>query len=179
MAYFEQLVLNGLLMGAIYALAAVAYTLVYGVVKMVNFAFGELFMLGAFLTATLMMDQVTLFGHAMAMPGMGFGTAAALAMAMVAALGGLIDRIAYKPLRSAPRLAPLITSIAVSVVLQSLAQAAWGPGSQLFPGQPFEHVPAIALGPDLVIEGTEWVVMLAAVLAMVGVHLFVHRTVLG
>ena len=56
---------------------------------MVNFAFGELFMLGAFLTATLMMDQVTLFGHAMAMPGMGFGTAAALAMAMVAALGGL------------------------------------------------------------------------------------------
>ncbi|GLS14170.1 ABC transporter permease [Hydrogenophaga electricum] len=179
MAYFEQLVLNGLLMGAIYALAAVAYTLVYGVVKMVNFAFGELFMLGGFLTATLMLDKVTLFGTDIAMPGLGFGTAAALAMAMVAALGGLIDQVAYKPLRSAPRLAPLITSIAVSVVLQSLAQAAWGPGSMLFPAMPFEHVPAIPLGPDLLIEGTEWVVMLAALLAMLGVHLFVHRTPMG
>jgi len=179
MAYFEQLLVNGLLMGAIYALAAVAYTLVYGVVKMVNFAFGELFMLGGFLTATLMMNEVNLFGAVLPMPGLNFGVAAVLAMAIVAALGGVIDQVAYKPLRNAPRLAPLISSIAVSVVLQSLAQAAWGPGTIRFPDMPFENVPAISLGEDLVIEGGEWVVMLLAALAMLAVHQFVHRTTLG
>lgn len=179
MAYFEQLLLNGLLMGAIYALAAVAYTLVYGVVKMVNFAFGELFMLGAFLTVTLMLEQVTLFETVLPMPGFGFGTAAAIAMAVVAALGGLIDRVAYKPLRSAPRLAPLISSIAVSVILQSLAQAAWGPGTVRFPGDPFGALPALPLGTGLVVEGPEWVVILLALATMAAVHLFVHRTELG
>ncbi|MDF5815727.1 hypothetical protein P4054_08715 [Pseudomonas aeruginosa] len=62
MEYFAQLLLNGLTIGAIYALAAVAFSLVYGVVRMVNFAFGEFFMLGAFITVSLMLDQISLFG---------------------------------------------------------------------------------------------------------------------
>lgn len=61
MEYFAQLLLNGLTIGAIYALAAVAFSLVYGVVRMVNFAFGEFFMLGAFITVSLMLDQISLF----------------------------------------------------------------------------------------------------------------------
>ena len=113
------------------------------------------------------------------MPGLGFFTAAFLGILIVAILGGVIDKIAYKPLRNAPRLAPLISSIAISVILQSLAQSAWGAGSVPVPGQPFDAVPALHLSESLVVEGGEWLVMLLAVVAMLTVHGFVQKTTLG
>lgn len=179
MSYFEQLLINGLVLGAIYALAAVAYTLVYGVVKLVNFAFGELFMLGGFLTVTLMSQHIALFGVDVPMPGLGFFVAAPLAIVAVSALGALIDRVAYRPLRNAPRLAPLITSIAVSVLLQSLAQTIWGPGSMRFPSLPFAGLPSLRLGSDVTVQGSDLLVLGCALLAMAGVQLFVGATSLG
>ncbi|AUG01629.1 ABC transporter permease [Pseudomonas sp. 09C 129] len=178
MLYFEQLLINGLMLGAIYALAAVAYTLVYGVVKMVNFAFGELFMLGAFITLSLMLPELSLFGYQVAMPNLNFFLAALVAMVAVAALGALIDRIAYRPLRNAPRMASLITSIAVSVLLQSLAQTVWGPSSLSFPETPLTRLPALQLG-EIMVTGVEWLVMASALVAMIALQLFVHYTSLG
>ncbi|MFT0172641.1 ABC transporter permease [Paraburkholderia mimosarum] len=178
MLYFEQLLVNGLMLGAVYALAAVAYTLVYGVVKLVNFAFGELFMLGAFITLSLMAPEISLLGHVVPMPGLSFHAAAPLAIAAVAALGALIDRVAYRPLRNAPRLAPLITSIAVSVLLQSLAQTVWGPGSLRFPDTPLSQIPAVHLG-QVSISGSNLVVICAALVAMAGLQCFVRFSSLG
>src|SRR4051794_26210414 len=114
MIFFGQLLVNGLMLGAVYALAAVAYTLVYGVVRLINFAFGELFMLGAFFTVSLMMSSVKLFGADVRMPSLPIIVAAPIAIVIVSALGLVIERVAYRPLRKAPRLAPLITAIAVS-----------------------------------------------------------------
>lgn len=179
MPYFEQLLINGLMLGAIYALAAVAYTLVYGVVKLVNFAFGELFMLGGFLTLTLMSTQISLLGYLVTMPALNFFVAAPLAIACVAALGALIDFVAYRPLRHAPRLAPLITSIAVSVLLQSVAQTVWGPGSMRFPAMPFATVPSLHISQDLSVSGSDMVVFGCALLAMIGVQVFVSCSSLG
>ncbi|SAL02278.1 inner-membrane translocator [Caballeronia fortuita] len=179
MPYFEQLLLNGLVIGSIYALAAVAYTLVYGVVKLVNFAFGELFMLGGFLTLTLMTKQMTLFGIQMPMPGLDFYIAGPLAIAGVAALGALIDVVAYRPLRNAPRLAPLITSIAISVLLQSVAQTVWGPTSLRFPPLPVGGLPPLSLGVDLTVTPSELAVFGCAIVAMIGVQFFVSATSLG
>ncbi|SAL01720.1 inner-membrane translocator [Caballeronia pedi] len=178
MLYFEQLLINGLMLGSVYALAAVAYTLVYGVVKLVNFAFGELFMLGAFVTLSLMAPEVSLLGHVVPMPGWSFYAAAPAAIVAVGVLGALIDRVAYRPLRNAPRLAPLITSIAVSVLLQSLAQTVWGPGSLRFPDTPLSHIPALHLG-QVSISGSNLVVILAALVGMVGLQLFVYYSSLG
>ncbi|WP_208451972.1 ABC transporter permease [Burkholderia cepacia] len=174
----EQLLVNGLMLGAVYALAAVAYTLVYGVVKLVNFAFGELFMLGAFMTLSLMAPEMSLLGRVVPMPGLNFWVAAPVAIAAVGALGVLIDRVAYRPLRHAPRLAPLITSIAVSVLLQSAAQTVWGPGSLRFPDTPLTQVSAIHLGP-VSIGGSNLVVICAALVAMGGLQFFVNYSSLG
>ncbi|KXV03521.1 ABC transporter permease [Caballeronia megalochromosomata] len=179
MPYFEQLLLNGLVIGSIYALAAVAYTLVYGVVKLVNFAFGELFMLGGFLTLTLMTKEIALFGIQVPMPALSFYIAAPLAIAGVAALGALIDVVAYRPLRNAPRLAPLITSIAISVLLQSVAQTVWGPTSLRFPPLPVGGLPSLSLGADLTVTPSELAVFGCAIVAMLGVQFFVSATSLG
>ncbi|BCQ29441.1 ABC transporter permease (plasmid) [Caballeronia sp. NK8] len=179
MAYLEQLLLNGLVIGSIYALAAVAYTLVYGVVRLVNFAFGELFMLGGFLTLTLMAKEIALFGIQVPMPALGFYIAAPLAIAGVAALGALIDVVAYRPLRNAPRLAPLITSIAISVLLQSVAQTVWGPTSLRFPPLPVGGLPSLSLGADLTVTPSELAVFGCAIVAMLGVQFFVSATSLG
>lgn len=178
MLYFEQLLINGLMLGSVYALAAVAYTLIYGVVKLVNFAFGELFMLGAFLTLSLMSPQLTLLGETVTMPGLGFFSALLLSLVLVALLGVVIDRVAYRPLRHAPRLAPLITSIAVSVVLQSLAQSIWGAGSLRFPDTPLSAIPPLQLG-ELSISGPNLVVMVAAMASMLALQLFVLYSPLG
>ncbi|MCK0195850.1 ABC transporter permease [Ancylobacter sp. 6x-1] len=179
MDYFGQLLANGLVLGAIYALAAVAFTLVYGVVRLVNFAFGELFMIGAFLTTSLMLDEVSLFGTPVPMPGLSFPLAALLAIVLTAGLGVVVDRIAYRPLRKAPRLAPLITSIAVSVVLQSLAQTIWGAEELRFPEFSLAAYPPVVLFGSIYLSVMDLVVMAAALLAMIGLTLFVSRSSLG
>jgi branched-chain amino acid transport system permease protein len=123
MEYFFQQVINGLTLGAIYGLIALGYTMVYGIIGMINFAHGEIYMLGAFisLVAFLIFSSISSGSVALAL-------LAALLVTMVftALWGWVVERMAYRPLRGAPRLAPLISAIGVSILLQNFVQIAQG-----------------------------------------------------
>lgn len=173
-----QYLFNALMLGAIYALAAVAYTLVYGILEMINFAFGELFMFGAFLAVSLMLPQVSLFGFMVTMPGLPFLLAAPLAILIVAAMGYLIERCAYRPLRFAPRLAPLITAIAVSVALQNLAQSVWGAQEVAFPSFFLLEAKPIQIA-GAYISVVEIAVIVTAAIVMTALHFYVKMTRMG
>jgi branched-chain amino acid transport system permease protein len=173
-----QFFFNALMLGAIYALAAVAYTLVYGILEMINFAFGELFMFGAFLAVSFMLPQVSLFGLMVPMPGLPFLLAAPLAILIVAGMGYLIERCAYRPLRFAPRLAPLITAIAVSVALQNLAQSVWGAQELAFPSFFLLEAKPIQIG-GAYISMVEIAVIVTAAVVMTALHFYVKKTRMG
>lgn len=119
---FFRVLLIGVSQGALYALVALGYTLVYGILELINFAHGDVFMLGGMISATIVVQLFALGEN----PAVGI-LVAALLVSLVVAMGGCallnatIERIAYKPLRSAPRLAPLITAIGVSFILQNVA----------------------------------------------------------
>ncbi|MBP5857514.1 hypothetical protein KAJ83_10880 [Marivibrio halodurans] len=179
MDFFGQLLVNAIMLGAIYSLAAIAYSLVYGVVQLVNFAFGELFMLGAFICISLMLPSVRLFGLEAPMPALPFLLAAPVSIAVVAAIGVVVERLAYKPLRNAPRLAPLIAAIAVSVLLQSLAQSVWGAEELSFPSFALSDLPPIILFDSIYVSVMEIVVLITALVSMLGLTLFVRRTRMG
>ncbi|UCD79935.1 MAG: branched-chain amino acid ABC transporter permease [Desulfobacterales bacterium] len=115
MDLFFQLLVNSIIAGGIYTLVAIGYTMVYGVLKFINFAHGDLAMVGAYITYFLIQ-----YVGLPILPSIG------IAVITVAALGILIEKIAYKPLRDAPRLAPLITAIAVSIFLQSAVMLLFG-----------------------------------------------------
>ncbi|MDA8327973.1 MAG: branched-chain amino acid ABC transporter permease [Betaproteobacteria bacterium] len=125
---FQQLI-NGLVLGSVYALIALGYTMVYGILGLINFAHGELAMIGALIALTTI---AALSGFALPVPlVVAAGLLAAISVCMV--LGYAIERIAYRPLRNAPRLAPLITAIGVSIVLQNVAMLIWGRQYLSFP----------------------------------------------
>ena len=114
MAQLLEQFINGLVLGGIYALIAVGYTMVYGIIQLINFAHGEIFMFGAYLALML----ITVFN-------IPFWVALPASMLLCALLGMLIDLVAYRPLRNAPRLSALITAIGISLVLQNLARMIW------------------------------------------------------
>lgn len=119
---FIQQLINGLSLGSIYALIALGYTMVYGIIKLINFAHGDIYMVGAFVGYTMINSF-----------GMGFFPALLTAMALSALLGVLIERIAYKPLRNATRIAVLITAIGVSYLLQNGMLYFFGAEVRAFP----------------------------------------------
>ena len=119
--FFQQLV-NGLSIGSIYALIALGYTMVYGIIKLINFAHGDIYMLGAYV-GFISIAQLHL----------GFFPALLLAMVVCGVLGVVIERIAYKPLRHATRIAALITAIGVSYFLEYSTQKIMGPGVKTYP----------------------------------------------
>ena len=122
MDIFLQQIANGLILGSIYALVALGYTMVYGILGLINFAHGDICMIGA-LTALTVAQALT----AMGLPApLALPLAALAAVAVCGALGVSIERVAYRPLRRAPRLAPLITAIGVSILLQYSAALIWG-----------------------------------------------------
>jgi len=185
--YFLQQLINGLSLGSLYALIAVGYTVVYGIVQLINFAHGEIFMIGAFgaYATWMVMGQPTDWGQELSLlvmlPVMILG-----GMAASVAVALMTERWAYRPLRSAPRLAPLITAIGVSVFLQEFIRLfyGWIPG---FPDAkraiPFPAVAGIS-GQTLQVGGV--VVQMSAVftlaaLAVCTVFLwyFVNRTRTG
>ena len=114
-------IVNALTLGGIYALIAVGYTMVYGIIKLINFAHGEIYMMGSFMGILLVGVGVPFF---LALP---------LSMVLCALLGIFIDRLAYRPLRAAPRLSALITAIGVSLFLQNLAMLMWSASERPFP----------------------------------------------
>lgn len=169
---FLQQVANGLTLGSIYALVALGYTLVYGILGLINFAHGEVVMVGAL---TALAASKFLLAAALP-PAVVFVLAFLLAAAVCMALGVVIERIAYRPLRNAPRLAPLITAIGVSIILQQLAMMLWGRSYHAMPQLLPET--AFALG-GVQITMIQLVIIGVAGLTMAALLVLVNRTRLG
>jgi branched-chain amino acid transport system permease protein len=174
---FPQQLVNGLEAGSLYALIALGYTLVYGILEMLNFAHGDVFMVGGFLAAGV----AGLFVH----NGVAAIPAALVVTGMVAAamggsglLGVGIERIAYRPLRNANRLAPLITAIGVSLLLQSVVQVQISPAPVLVPSNALTPQTKFQFG-NVSTPFVDATLFVAAVLLMVGLDLFVFRTRFG
>jgi branched-chain amino acid transport system permease protein len=169
LAEFLQQLLNGLSLGAIYALIALGYTMVYGVLRFINFAHSDVFMVGAFIGyfAGRIVPEGTLWGGLVVLLA---------AMAGCAVLGMLIERLAYRPLRGAPTLNVLITAIGVSLLLEYSGQVFFGAAPRTFPA----ILPSanFTLG-GLVLSSNQLVVIIVAVLLMIGLELIVHRTKIG
>jgi branched-chain amino acid transport system permease protein len=133
-AYFFTISFIGLTNGAVYALVALGYTLVYGILELINFAHGDVFMLGGMFSATMILSVFNLKQHA-STGSLAVAIVVSLFVAMAACglLNAGIERVAYRPLRGAPRLAPLITAIGMSFILQDVALAWKGPGYTAIP----------------------------------------------
>jgi branched-chain amino acid transport system permease protein len=123
MEYFVQQLINGLTLGAIYGLIAIGYTMVYGIIGMINFAHGEIFMIGAFVSLLSVM-VLGMFG--ITWVPLALLTTLIVTMALTAVYGWSLERIAYRPLRGSPRLAALITAIGMSIFLQNYVQLLQG-----------------------------------------------------
>ncbi|MCC2668388.1 MAG: inner-rane translocator [Armatimonadetes bacterium] len=124
-----QNLIIGLQVGAVYALIAVGYTMVYGVLRLINFAHGDVYMVGAYVGLTLARQ----FGFEFTSTPFGFAVVFFLTTAICALIGVLIERLAYRPLRSAPRITALITAIGISLFIEAGAQMIWGANPQFFP----------------------------------------------
>lgn len=162
---FLSYLLTGISLGSVYAIIALGYTMVYGIAKMLNFAHGDVIMIGAYMVF-IAMNQL----------GLPPIVAILFAMIICTALGILIERIAYKPLRSASSLAVLITAIGVSYFLQNMALLIWGSTSKSFPS--VVSFPKIQIG-SLSISGETTVTILVAALVMVGLTTFINKTKMG
>lgn len=169
MSEFLQQLLNGLSLGAIYALIALGYTMVYGVLRFINFAHSDVFMVGAFIGyyAGKLVPEGTLWGGLIVL---------LIAMAGCALLGMLIERLAYRRLRSAPTLNVLITAIGVSLLLEYSGQVFFGAAPRTFPAI-FPVTNFNVSG--LVISTNQLAVIIVAALLVLGLQLIVYRTKIG
>jgi branched-chain amino acid transport system permease protein len=135
MQYFIQQLINGLTLGSLYGLIAIGYTMVYGIVGMINFAHGDIFMVGAFIALIAILGMAQAFGSFVPLA---LVLVLIIAMALTALWGWALERIAYRPLRGSFRLAPLITAIGASIFLQNFVQMTQGarskPIAPLLPG---------------------------------------------
>ena len=123
MAYFLQQLINGLTLGAIYGLIAIGYTLVYGIIGMINFAHGEIYMIGAFIA---LISFLILEPSGGAMVIVALVVVLLVTMLLTAVYGWALERVAYRPLRGSPRLAALISAIGMSIFLQNYVQLSQG-----------------------------------------------------
>ncbi len=170
----QQLV-NGLTVGAVYALIALGYTMVYGILELINFAHGEVYMLGAYL-GIIVLGFFTVTGLTAASLPLAILLTVILSGIICAAYGATIERIAYRPLREAPRLAPLISAMGVSIFLQNYVMLTQGATDKVFP--------AVIPEKKLIFFGAEITylqvfIMAASVIMMAGLHLFIMRTKMG
>ena len=174
MDIFLQQILNGLVLGSVYALVALGYTMVYGILGLINFAHGDVVMVGA-LTALSVMTGIAAAG--LGLPGpLVVLLALVVAMGACMLLGFSIERVAYRPLRRAPRLAPLITAIGVSILLQNIAMLVWGRRYHTFP-QLITPTPHNVFGAT--ITDVQILIIVVSALIMAGLLALVHFTRLG
>ncbi len=172
MDIFLQQVINGLTLGAVYAIVALGYTMVYGIIQLINFAHGEVVMIGAMVAFTVI--------NALAPAGLpplvvvAIGTGCAIPVCML--VGYSMERLAYRPLRRAPRLAPLITAIGVSIILQHLAMMVWSRNVLAFP-QIIEIRVHTFFG--AAITNVQIVILVLCVAIMAALAALVYRTRLG
>jgi len=176
METFLQQLVNGLVLGSIYALIALGYTMVYGVLGIINFAHGEVLMIGALVSLTLIQGMIMLTPF---LPGwLILALVLQITMAVCAALSYTIERVAYRPLRNAPRLAPLISAIGMSVLLQTIAMMVWSRDPLMYP-QLLPSLPIQLFNSAVTITGKELIIIAVAFLVMCALLLLVERTRLG
>lgn len=161
---FIQQLFNGLMLGSTYALIAIAFTMLMGILNMLNFAIGEVFMLGA------------IFGLTFIKLGLPIYPAFLLAVLLAGVVSLIIERFSFRPLRHAPPLVPLLSTIGFSILLQNTAENIWGSERSQFP-QWMEPVD-FHIGP-LLFSSTQIIIFAVAVLLMVGLDLFIQRTRIG
>jgi branched-chain amino acid transport system permease protein len=175
METFLQQIVNGLVAGSLYALVALGYTMVYGILGLINFAHGEVLMVGALVALSIIVHLMAVFPGLNGIVVLAIGMLAAMPVCM--ALGYSIERLAYRPLRNAPRLAPLITAIGVSFFLQVLAMILWGRGyhsfPQLIPTSPLQLIEGVFISP------VQLTTIALSALMMGGLMVLVNRTKLG
>src|SRR5438309_4073897 len=179
-----QQLINGVSRGSVYALIALGYTMVYGIIELINFAHGDVFMLGTFTAITFVgffgiNDQNPALNYPLAVIGVLILTFI-VTMGVMGLLGVLIERVAYRPLRNAPRLAPLISAIGVSYILQNTGQVWKGPAIVNFPDIFPDEFYRIAVGSGvLTIRSKAILIFLVSVGFMILLTFFVQRTKLG
>ncbi|MEK7245569.1 MAG: branched-chain amino acid ABC transporter permease LivH, partial [Pseudomonadota bacterium] len=177
MEYFTQQLINGITLGAIYALIAIGYTMVYGIIGMINFAHGEIFMIGAFVSIITFL-LLGLFGVTWA--PLAILVALLATMILTPLYGWALERVAYRPLRHSPRLAALITAIGMSIFLQNYVQLVQG--ARIKPLQP-----VVTGGIEIMRQGDiavtlssmQILIVVLTVVLMAGFTLLIQRTALG
>lgn len=169
---FIQQLINGLVLGSMYALVALGYTMVYGIINLINFAHGEVLMVGALVSWTVVTHL-----EGSSLPGWAL-LALSLVVAMLAcmALNYVIEKLAYRPLRNAPRLAPLITAMGMSLLLQTLAMIIWKPDYKpypiLLPDEPYEILGAT-------INMVQILILAVTAVTLAGLMFLINGTKLG
>lgn len=175
-ANWVDLIINGVARGSVYALIALGYTLVYGILFMINFAHGEVFMAGAF-TALFAAFALAEHGVLNTNPILSIGILFVVSMITSMTVGIVLERVAYRPLRGAPRLVPLITAIGASLFLQYTFRGLYGAQARAYPRINILEGTWTIFGAD--VARTQVVVILGALLLMVGLNLFIARTRTG
>lgn len=163
---FIKYLITGISLGSVYAIIALGYTMVYGIAKMLNFAHGDVIMVGGYMTF--------IFMNSLGIPAI---LAVLGAMVVCTVLGIVIERVAYKPLREASSLAVLITAIGVSYLLQNLALIIWGSTPKSFPS--VVSIDPIVLPGGITISGETIVTVVVSALIMIGLTLFINKSKLG
>ena len=176
MDIFLQQIVNGLTLGCVYAVVALGYTMVYGIIQLINFAHGEVVMIGCMVAFSVIVALAP-----SGMPPLAIVTIGTLvAVPVCMAVGYVVERVAYRPLRNAPRLAPLITAIGVSIVLQHLALLVWSRNIIAFPQ--IIELKLYHLGSSdtsAAISNVQIAIIIASVVLMAGLLFLVHRTKIG
>jgi branched-chain amino acid transport system permease protein len=169
---FLQQVVNGLTLGSVYAVVALGYTMVYGIIQLINFAHGEVVMIGAMVAFTVITALAAAGLPPLAVVLIGAGCAVAVCMLV----GYGVERLAYRPLRGAPRLAPLITAIGVSIILQHLAMLVWTRNVIAFPQ--IVRIEIYHVG-GATFTNVQFTIVMLCVAMMAGLAWLVYRTRLG
>ncbi|MGH6761235.1 MAG: branched-chain amino acid ABC transporter permease [Phyllobacterium sp.] len=175
MEYFIQQAINGLTLGSIYGLIAIGYTMVYGIIGMINFAHGDVFMLGAYMALIVFLILTTFLG--------GIPVALALLLMMVVAMiltslwSWTMERMAYRPLRGSFRLAPLITAIGMSIALSNFVQVTQGPRNKPIP--PLVNDTYSLLGTDITISLKQIIIFVVTAVLLTAFWYIVNKTSLG
>jgi len=173
---FLQQIVNGLTLGCVYAVVALGYTMVYGIIQLINFAHGEVVMIGCMVAFSVIVALAPSGLPPMLIVTIGTLTAVPVCMAV----GYVVERIAYRPLRNAPRLAPLITAIGVSIVLQHLALLVWSRNIIAFPQIIELKLYHLGSGDaSAAISNVQVVIIFMSLAMMAGLLVLVHKTKIG
>ncbi len=171
---FLQQLINGLAVGGIYALVALGYTMVYGVLKLINFAHGDIFTIGAYLGMTLLVSGV-LSGNLA--PVLAVGIVVVIVFGLVALLGVALERVAYRPLRKANRLAAVVSALGASIVLQNAVMLIYGARVYVYPEN---LIPAVTFNIfGLNVPVMRVIVIVSSLVLMLALYAFINRTRMG